>query len=96
VVTSRVLPAARFVYQHSSTIVTSPSVQGQAMDKGQGQQGQQGGGSKGSGSHPTPNDQRSDVHNPNSSVYQAAADNRSNQMNPNNSAYHASRSGSKK
>jgi len=39
----------------------------------------------------SPNDQRSDVHNPNSDEYQDAADNRSNQMNPNNSAYHRSR-----
>ena len=38
------------------------------------------------------NDQRSDVHNPNSREHNAAADNRSNQMNPNNPAYRSSRS----
>jgi len=37
------------------------------------------------------NDQRSDVHNPTSSDYKAAADNRSNQMNPKHPAYHRSR-----
>ena len=32
------------------------------------------------------NDQRSDVHNPNSGEHKTSADNRSNQMNPNNPA----------
>ena len=32
------------------------------------------------------NNQRSDVHNPNSGEHKAATDNRSNQMNPNNPA----------
>ena len=45
------------------------------------------------GSGRSPNDQRSDVMNPNNDEYKAAADNRSNQMNPNNPAYHSSRSG---
>ena len=40
-----------------------------------------------------PNDDRSDVNNPNNDAHQAAADNRSNQMNPNNPAYHSSRGG---
>lgn len=39
----------------------------------------------------SPNHQRSDVSNPTSSDYKAAADNRSNQMNPNNPAYHRCR-----
>ena len=39
----------------------------------------------------TQNDQKSDVHNPVSVEFQAAADNRSNQMNPNNSAYRSSK-----
>ena len=37
----------------------------------------------------SPNDQRSDVKNPNNPANQAAADNRSNQMNPNNPANQA-------
>ncbi len=37
------------------------------------------------------NDQRSDVHNPNSSEHKSASDNRSNQMNPNNPSYRSSR-----
>ena len=40
----------------------------------------------------SPNDQRSDALNPNSSEYKAAMDNRSNQLNPNNAAYWQSRS----
>ena len=39
----------------------------------------------------SPNDDRSDVMNPNNSASNAAADNRSDQMNPNNPAYHSSR-----
>jgi hypothetical protein len=39
----------------------------------------------------SPNDQRSDVYNPNNPDYKAAMDNRSNQLNPNNPAYHSSR-----
>lgn len=39
----------------------------------------------------SPNDQRSDVMNPNNEDYKANNDNRSNQMNPNNSAYRSSR-----
>ena len=35
-------------------------------------------------STPTPNDQRSDVKNPNNSAQKTAQDNRSNQLNPNN------------
>jgi len=38
------------------------------------------------GRKPTPNDQRSDVKNPNNAAHKAAADNRSNQLNPNNAA----------
>ncbi|WP_269317250.1 hypothetical protein [Ureaplasma diversum] len=34
-----------------------------------------------------PNDQRSDVMNPNNSNYKSNNDNRSNQLNPNNSEY---------
>jgi len=40
----------------------------------------------------SPNDQRSDVYNPNNPDYKDAMDNRSNQLNPNNLAYHSSRS----
>ncbi len=40
---------------------------------------------------PSPNDQRSDVLNPNNPQYQSAIDNRSNQLNPNNAAYRSSR-----
>lgn len=36
------------------------------------------------------NDQRSNVHNPNSSDHKAANDNRSNQINPNNPAHNSS------
>ncbi len=39
----------------------------------------------------TPNDQRSDVHNPTSSEHDASLNNRANQMNPNNPAYRSSR-----
>ena len=39
----------------------------------------------------SPNDQRSDVLNPNNDDYKEDNDNRSNQMNPNNSSYHSSR-----
>ncbi len=45
----------------------------------------------GKGDGRSPNDQRSDIMNPNNPEHQAAADNRSNQMNPNNPAYHSSR-----
>ena len=38
---------------------------------------------------PSPNDQRSNVKNPNNPASHAASDNRSNQMNPNNPAYRA-------
>lgn len=41
----------------------------------------------GGGNHPTPNDQRSDVYNPNNPVYQAAVDHGANQLNPNNPTY---------
>ena len=44
----------------------------------------------------SPNDQRSDVHNPTSGESKAAADNRSNQMNSNNPAYRSSRGTGKK
>ncbi|MEM3192580.1 MAG: hypothetical protein QW292_10955 [Candidatus Parvarchaeota archaeon] len=37
------------------------------------------------------NDQRSDVFNPTSADWKAAADNRANQLNPNNRAYRSSR-----
>jgi hypothetical protein len=46
-------------------------------------------GGHGGNSH-SRNDQRSNVHNPNSSDHKAAADNRSNQMNPNNSVHNNS------
>ena len=36
------------------------------------------------------NDQKSNIHNPNSSDHKATADNRSNQMNPNNPAHNNS------
>ncbi len=39
----------------------------------------------------SPNDQRSDVINPNNAEYKAAMDNRSNQLNPNNAGYWQSR-----
>ena len=39
----------------------------------------------------SPNDQRSDVMNPNNEDFKEDNDNRSNQMNPNNSAYRSSR-----
>lgn len=42
-------------------------------------------GSKGGG-HPTPNDQRSNVLNPNNPAHKANQDNRANQLNPNNPA----------
>ncbi len=44
-----------------------------------------------SGGGPSPNDQRSNVMNPNNPEYQSAIDNRSNQLNPNNPAYWSSR-----
>ncbi len=44
-------------------------------------------------SSPSPNDQRSDVMNPNNPSHHAASDNRSNQMNPNNPAYWSSHGG---
>ncbi len=34
--------------------------------------------------HPDPNDQRSDVKNPNNPAYEDDQDNRANQLNPNN------------
>ena len=37
------------------------------------------------------NDQRSDVHNPQSPEYKASADNKTNQMNPNHPSYSKSR-----
>ena len=39
----------------------------------------------------SPNDQRSDMMNPNNPEYQAAMDNHSDQLNPNNDAYWSSR-----
>ena len=45
----------------------------------------------GSDDGPSPNDQRSNVMNPNNPQYQSAIDNRSNQLNPNNPAYRSSR-----
>jgi hypothetical protein len=42
---------------------------------------------------PSPNDQRSNVMNPNNPAHRAAANNRSNQMNPNNPGYRSSRGG---
>jgi len=44
----------------------------------------------------SPNDQRSDVMNPNNPDYQNDLDNRANQMNPNNSEYNSSRGQSKR
>ena len=37
--------------------------------------------------HPTPNDQRSNVMNPNNPDHKANQDNRANQLNPNNPAH---------
>jgi hypothetical protein len=39
----------------------------------------------------SPNDQRSDVHNPNSAAYRATQINRANQLNPSHPAYRSSR-----
>ena len=50
-----------------------------------------GGTSGGSDRGLSPNDQRSNVMNPNNPEYQSAIDNRSNQLNPNNPAYRSSR-----
>ncbi len=36
------------------------------------------------GNHPSPNDQRSDVNNPNNPSYKEDQDNRADQLNPNN------------
>ncbi len=36
------------------------------------------------GNHPSPNDQRSDVKNPNNPSYEEDQDNRADQLNPNN------------
>ncbi len=36
------------------------------------------------GNHPDPNDQRSDVKNPNNPAYEDDQDNRADQLNPNN------------
>ena len=49
--------------------------------------------SKGGGSGPTPNDQRSNVLNPNNPAYKAAQDNYANQMNSTHQAYNSSRTG---
>jgi hypothetical protein len=49
------------------------------------------GSQKGNASARTPNDQRSDSHNPTSSDNKAATDNRASQLNPNNPAYRGSR-----
>lgn len=43
------------------------------------------------GRGPSPNDQRSNVKNPNNPAHQAGRDNRSNQMNPNNPTHRSSR-----
>lgn len=40
---------------------------------------------------PTPNDQRSNAHNPNNGAHQQGQDNRANQTNPNNPAHQAAR-----
>ena len=45
------------------------------------------------GSAPSPNDQRSDVKNPNNPAHKSAQDNRSNQMNPNNPAHPSKQGG---
>ncbi len=42
------------------------------------------------GHSPSRNDQRSNIHNPNSPAHKAATDNRSNQINPNNPAHTSS------
>ncbi len=39
------------------------------------------------GKNQSPNDQRSNIMNPNNSAYQDSNDNRSNQLNPNNPEY---------
>lgn len=55
--------------------------------------GDGGGGYSGGGrdAGPSPNDQRSNVMNPNNPAYHESANNRSNQMNPNNPAHWSSR-----
>lgn len=45
---------------------------------------------------PTPNDQRSDVKNPNSAAVKSAQDNRANQMNPSNAATKSTTQSAKK
>lgn len=50
-------------------------------------------GSKGGDEHPTPNDQRSNVLNPNNPARKDANDNHSNQLNPNNAAHQSCREG---
>ena len=57
--------------------------------------GKGGHGGRGGGRGPSPNDQRSNVMNPNNPAHQDAADNRSDQMNPNNPAHDSSRGGGK-
>lgn len=52
--------------------------------------GRRGGGRR----HPSPNDQRSNVKNPNNPAFKAARDNRDNQLNPEHPTYRASRRGS--
>ncbi len=46
------------------------------------------------GKSPTPNDQRSNVKNPNNGAHKADRDNRSNQKNPNNDAHPSRQAGS--
>jgi hypothetical protein len=46
-----------------------------------------GGGGKGGGHHPSPNDQRSNSMNPNNPAYTASEVNRGVQLNPNNPEY---------
>lgn len=52
--------------------------------------------SKGKGGGTGRNNQRANVHNPNSAAHKAASNNRSTQMNPNSAAYRSSRQGNPK
>jgi len=51
---------------------------------------------KGRGGGSSRNNQRANIHNPNSATHRAASNNRSTQMNPNSAAYRSSRQGNRK
>lgn len=53
-------------------------------------------GKGGGNSSSSRNNQKANIHNPNSPAHKAASGNRSNQMNPNNPAYNSSRQSNKK